>query len=79
MSYPRFESGPAPSQEDNRRPTQDEIDDVSKERALEALERALARLTRDVASDWRHCGKAACRRSRRCRGFACAPKVRGDD
>ena len=27
--------------------------------------------------DYEHCGKAACARSRRCRGFACEPD--GDD
>ena len=28
--------------------------------------------------DYEHCGKAACARSRRCRGFACEPDAADD-
>jgi hypothetical protein len=70
-----LDSGPAPIVS----PSQDEIDAVSRERALDALHRALTRLTGAAAEDWRHCGKAACLRSSRCRGFACEPETSGDD
>ena len=65
MSYPRLESAPPAA------PTQDEIDAASRRRALEAMHRSLALLVGVVARDWRHCGKAACLRSRRCRGQVC--------
>jgi hypothetical protein len=84
MSYPRLESGPAPSPQtfapsQTLSPTQAEIDAASPQRAMDALHRALARLTRAVGRDWQHCGKATCLRSRRCRGFACEPEVEGDE
>ena len=80
MSYPRVDSGPALSARQTLSPPpQDEIDAASRQRAFDALYRALDRLVRGAAEDWRHCGKAACLRSRRCRGFACEPKVRGDE
>jgi hypothetical protein len=60
-------------------PTQDEIDAAGRRRALDAMHRCLALLVGVVARDWRHCGKAACARSRRCRGFACEPEVDGED
>jgi hypothetical protein len=65
MSYPQFDPAPAPS------PGQDEIDAATRRRTLDALIRCLARLGGAIAQDWRHCGKSACRRARRCRGFAC--------
>jgi hypothetical protein len=67
-----LESGPAAA------PTQAEIDAASRRRAIDALERAVARMTRAVGRDWQHCGKAACLRSRRCRGFVCEPEI-GDE
>jgi hypothetical protein len=78
MSYPNVDSTPAPS------PTQPEIDAVSRERAIDALHRALARLAGDIGRDWARCGKAACLRSRRCRGMicedrACEPETGGDE
>jgi hypothetical protein len=73
MSYPRVDSGPAAS------PTQAEVDEASRRRAIDALYRALTRLVKASAEDWRHCGKAACLRSRRCRGFACEPAACGDE
>ncbi|HUR57132.1 MAG TPA: hypothetical protein VM029_05455 [Opitutaceae bacterium] len=73
MSYPRVDSEPAAP------PTQDEIDAASRRRALDALQRVLTRLTGDVARDWQRCGKAACARSRRCRGFACKPETEGEE
>ena len=44
-----------------------------KERTIERLSECLARFTGQLARDWAYCGKAACARSRRCRGFACEP------
>ena len=81
MSYPRLESGPAasPSQEPSQEPSQAEIDEASRRRTIDALHRALSRLAGAAARDWRRCGKAACLRSRRCRGFACEPEMGGDD
>jgi hypothetical protein len=67
MSYPRLQSAPAAS------PTQDEIDAATRKRTLDGMDRCLALLVGQVARDWRDCGKAACKRSRRCRGFACEP------
>ena len=78
MSYPRLESGPAPAAE-ALPPSQAEIDEATRRRTFDAFHRVLARLTGDVARDWQHCGKAACLRSRRCRGFACGLGVSGDD
>ena len=66
MSYPRVDAAPAPAP-----PGQDEIDAASRRRALDALQRTMARLAGAIGGDWRRCGKAACARSRRCRGFAC--------
>src|SRR4029079_14624237 len=55
--------------------------DITAPDELECLkERTLDRLAQchgELARDWAHCGKAACARSRRCRGFACEPD--GDD
>ncbi len=73
MSYPRLDSATR-----RHSPTQDEIDAATRRRAIDALERAVARMTRAVGRDWQHCGKAECLRSRRCRGFACEPDM-GDD
>ena len=73
MSYPRVDSGPAAS------PTQAEIDAASRRRAADALVRTLDRLVRVAGEDWQQCGKAACRRSRRCRGFACEPVTDDDE
>ena len=52
--------------------TPDEIECL-KERTLDRIYRCMARLTGEIARDWAYCGKAACARSRRCRGFACEP------
>jgi hypothetical protein len=46
-----------------------------RQRTLDAIDRCLALLVELAAEDWRRCGKAACARSRRCRGFACEPKM----
>jgi hypothetical protein len=72
MSYPHLDRPPAPT------PTQDEIDAATRQRANDTLDRCLARLVGEIAQDWLHCGKAACRRARRCRGFACEPEFDGD-
>jgi hypothetical protein len=47
-----------------------------KERTLGRLSECIARFAGQIARDWAHCGKAACARSRRCRGFACEPDER---
>ena len=44
-----------------------------KKRTLARLADCLARFGSQIARDWAYCGKAACARSRRCRGFACEP------
>jgi len=44
-----------------------------KERTLDRLAQCMAQFTSQLARDWAYCGKAACARSRRCRGFACEP------
>jgi hypothetical protein len=48
-----------------------------KARTFDRLARCIARLTGEIGRDWLRCGKAACARSRRCRGYACEPD--GDD
>jgi hypothetical protein len=45
-----------------------------KERTIDRLGECIARFAGQIARDWAHCGKAACARSRRCRGFACQPR-----
>lgn len=45
------------------------------ERVLRCLRMQLVAIGRD----YERCGKAACARSRRCRGFACEPQVASDD
>ena len=56
-----------------------EIDEASRRRAIEALERALRLLAIAAGRDHEHCGKAICARSRRCRGFACEPDIEDGD
>jgi len=78
MTYPRLQSAPAPVPSAASAP-QDEIDAASRRRALDGIHRCLALLIGVVARDWRHCGKAACARSRRCRGFACEAEPDAQD
>jgi hypothetical protein len=49
------------------------IDQAGRRRALAALERALQTMLAGLSRDHQRCGKAACARSRRCRGTACEP------
>jgi hypothetical protein len=53
--------------------TQNQIEAARRQRTLDALYRCAARLAGTIGRDWHDCGKAACARSRRCRGFACEP------
>ena len=53
------------------------IDQASRRRAFDAVARCMRLLAIAAGRDYEHCGKAACARSRRCRGFACEPD--GDD
>ena len=46
-------------------------------RARHGILRCAALLLRAISRDWQHCGKTACLRSRRCRGFACEPAWKG--
>jgi hypothetical protein len=46
-----------------------------KERVTVRLYGRLCALVSHLSRDHDHCGKAACARSRRCRGFACEPEV----
>jgi hypothetical protein len=48
-------------------------------RTIDAAYRCLDRLIRRLSRDWQHCGKAACLRSRRCRGSACEPDTGEDE
>ena len=41
------------------------------ERLIASVYRCLVLQAGQLARDWRHCGKAACLRSRRCRGAGC--------
>jgi hypothetical protein len=49
------------------------IDQASRRRAVDAVARCMRLLAIAAGRDYEHCGKAACARSRRCRGFACEP------
>ena len=69
MSYPRVDATPSPAAS----ATQGEIDAASRDRTIAAMYRCLWLLTGAAAREWRDCGKTACKRSRRCRGFACVP------
>jgi len=51
-------------------PTDAELERI-RARTRDRLHRCVALLLDAVARDWRHCGKAACLRSRRCHGLAC--------
>jgi hypothetical protein len=73
MTYPHFESTAPP---DSSTP-QDKIDAESRRRAFASLERCLRKLAAGTGRDHERCGKAACARSRRCRGFACEPDDEG--
>jgi hypothetical protein len=46
-----------------------------RERIVERVLNASRYLLIAIGRDWERCGKAACKRSRRCRGFACEPEV----
>jgi hypothetical protein len=52
------------------------IDAAARRRAVDAVGRCLVTLIAGIARDHQHCGKAACARSRRCRGFVCEPDER---
>ena len=45
-----------------------------RERIVERVLNAARYLLIAIGRDWERCGKAACKRSRRCRGFACEPQ-----
>ena len=62
---------------DPRETPQALIDQAGRRRALDAVARCIRLLAVDAGRDYEHCGKAACARSRRCRGFAC--ETDGDD
>ena len=49
------------------------IDQASRRRAFDAVARCMRLIAIAAGRDYEHCGKAACARSRRCRGFACEP------
>ena len=75
MTYPHFQSTAAPG----AFTPQDKIDAERRRRALAALERCLRIAVAGIGRDHERCGKAACARSRRCRGFACEPDAEGDE
>jgi hypothetical protein len=52
------------------------VDAARRRRVIDTAYRCLAKLVSHIACDHEHCGKAACARSRRCRGFACEPDWR---
>jgi hypothetical protein len=58
-------------------PNADEIE-CTRARTIAGIERCLAMLLAQLGRDYERCGKTACKRSRRCRGFACTPEP-GDD
>ena len=50
-----------------------------RERAIAGIERCLRQVLVAIGRDYEACGKAACARSRRCRGFACEAAMEDDD
>jgi hypothetical protein len=56
----------------------DEIEALQ-ERIEHRVERCIRALLIAMGRDHLRCGKAACARSRRCRGFACEPDVSDED
>jgi hypothetical protein len=49
------------------------------DRIHDRVERCIRALLIAMGRDHLRCGKAACLRSRRCRGFACEPDVSDED
>jgi hypothetical protein len=49
------------------------IDQASRRRAFDAVARCMRLVAIAAGRDYEHCGKVACARLRRCRGFACEP------
>jgi hypothetical protein len=48
-----------------------------RKRTIAGIERSLRSVLTAIGRDYERCGKAACARSRRCRGFACEPVADG--
>ena len=48
---------------------------ATRKRVIASMERSLRSLLVALGRDYEWCGKAACARSRRCRGFACEPEI----
>jgi hypothetical protein len=55
-------------------PAQDEID-CTRARTLDRAHHCVRMMLQWLGRDHEFCGKAACARSRRCRGFACEPDI----
>ena len=64
--------------DDPRETPQALIDQASRRRAFDAVARCMRLVAIAAGRGYEHCGKAACARSRRCRGFACEPDA-GDE
>jgi hypothetical protein len=45
-----------------------------RDRTIASMERSIRTMLIAIGRDWERCGKAACARSRRCRGFVCEPE-----
>jgi hypothetical protein len=58
---------------DTTEPADAELERTRK-RTRDRVRRCFSLLLGAVARDWQHCGKAACLRSRRCRGLVCENK-----
>ena len=54
---------------------QSAINAATRQRTIDAVYRCLDMLAAQIGRDHERCGKAACRRAGRCRGFACVPDV----
>ena len=48
---------------------------ATRKRTVASMERSLRSLLVGLGRNYEWCGKAACARSRRCRGFACEPEI----
>ena len=50
-------------------------DAEARERTLDRMYRCVETLLAQIGRDHERCGKTICKRSRRCRGFACTPDI----
>lgn len=68
---PPYGTGPYGDAEPAQRRTKPNENAAIRADIIASIERSLRHLLIAIGRDYEDCGKAACARSRRCRGFAC--------